>query len=306
MRKWIKSFASRNVKLIAVCSVLALTLVAVGVATPAVGGPSLKKISKRLKRMQAQIDALSSQQPRDGAQGPQGQPGATGATGATGAAGANATYQGPHWGLIARNTSGDAVGALRAGPFVGPTVAPPFGDGSLGIQTTNTNKVAFGNEVDFFGDPVGGLDELGFHIYKTGEDVAKGANNNPNITLEIDPSVGGVNYTSMVYNAQDTDTVVNGWSDYIDTTDAATANRGFWFTNATVRNATGCSQASFCSLAQAQAALVTNNDGGAPASILTLGVGKGTDFEFQGAVDGLQVNDTVYDFEPFGVGETTP
>jgi len=36
----------------------------------------------------------------------------------------------------------------------------------------------------------------------------------------------------------------------------------------------------------------------------SVGVAKGTDYEFQGAVDGLRINDTIYDFEPFGVIET--
>jgi hypothetical protein len=32
-------------------------------------------------------------------------------------------------------------------------------------------------------------------------------------------------------------------------------------------------------------------------------VGKGRDFSWQGAVDGLTINDTVYDFEESGVFE---
>jgi hypothetical protein len=42
---------------------------------------------------------------------------------------------------------------------------------------------------------------------------------------------------------------------------------------------------------------------GTGATIYTVGVTKGRDFAFAGAADGLQINDTIYDFEPFGVEE---
>src|SRR5690606_37716160 len=64
----------------------------------------------------------------------------------------------PHWGVIARNTIGSPVAELRTGPFVttpgGDAVAPPFGEGSLGLAVAagstqeSKEKVAFGNEVD--------------------------------------------------------------------------------------------------------------------------------------------------------------
>jgi hypothetical protein len=42
---------------------------------------------------------------------------------------------------------------------------------------------------------------------------------------------------------------------------------------------------------------------GTGAKILTVAVGKGRDYAWVGAVDGLTINGTVYDFEPFGVQE---
>ena len=39
------------------------------------------------------------------------------------------------------------------------------------------------------------------------------------------------------------------------------------------------------------------------ASLLTVQLTKGRDYAFSGAVDALQLNDTVYDFEPLGVTE---
>ena len=40
--------------------------------------------------------------------------------------------------------------------------------------------------------------------------------------------------------------------------------------------------------------------------IISVAVGKGKDYAFQGAIDGLRVNDTVFDFESGGVFSTTP
>ncbi len=45
------------------------------------------------------------------------------------------------------------------------------------------------------------------------------------------------------------------------------------------------------------------NDGGEAATILTAAVAKGKDNSWQGAVDGLRINDTVFDFEETGVFE---
>ena len=39
------------------------------------------------------------------------------------------------------------------------------------------------------------------------------------------------------------------------------------------------------------------------ATIMTAAVAKGRDAEWQGAVDGLRINDTVFDFEETGVFE---
>jgi hypothetical protein len=214
-----------------------------------------------------------------GAQGPRGVPGVAGAqgpqgpagpTGPAGPAGAGATYQGPHWGLIARNTIGSAVADLRAGPYgsfgqAGATAAPPFGVGSLTLQVsdesmtggTKSEKAAFGNEVDFFGDPVSGLEEVGFRVFTTGENCGNSngtcarPGNLPNITFEIDPDVdsGGnpVNYTSLVFLPAGIPFAdVNRWSGYID----ATAT-GQWFMTGAAGTVTGCSQSSTCDFAEA-------------------------------------------------------
>jgi len=58
-----------------------------------------------------------------------------------------------------------------------------------------------------------------------------------------------------------------------------------------------------CTLDQVKTGLA---DGDPAALIGTVGISKGTDFAFSGAVDALQINDVVYDFEPNGVFETAP
>jgi hypothetical protein len=40
---------------------------------------------------------------------------------------------------------------------------------------------------------------------------------------------------------------------------------------------------------------------GTGAKIISVAVGKGRDYAWQGAVDGLRINSTIYDFEPLGV-----
>ena len=50
-----------------------------------------------------------------------------------------------------------------------------------------------------------------------------------------------------------------------------------------------------------RAAGAPENDAGDGATIYSVSVTKGRDEAWHGAVDGLQINDTVYDFEEHGV-----
>lgn len=52
-----------------------------------------------------------------------------------------------------------------------------------------------------------------------------------------------------------------------------------------------------CTFAQVKAFLAT----GTGAKIFSVVVAKGRDYAWQGAVDGLRINSTIYDFEPLGV-----
>lgn len=215
-----------------------------------------------------------------------------------------------HWGVITRNTIGSPVAELRNGPFgsfgvLGPEGRPPYGRGSLGIEvaddstslTPSSEKVDFGNEVDFFGNPVSGLNQVGFHVFQTGENVAYGgATNMPNIRFEIDPNLAAAptsNYSTLVW-VPAASPVTNRWSPYLDATQTGT-----WYLTGAAGTATGCAQATPCTFAAVKTAL--DQDGGDPATIYTAAVGKGRDFMWIGAVDGFRVNGTIYDFEARGV-----
>lgn len=207
-----------------------------------------------------------------------------------------------HWGVIDRNTEGSPVADLRTGPFgsFGVEDEPPFGKGSLGIEVADSattrvppaEKVDFGNEVDFFGDPVLELDQTGFHVFQTGENVSFGGPRNmPNIRFEIDPNLttNPSNFTTMVWNPAAAP-VVNRWSGYLDAT-----TTGDWYFTGSVGVTTGCNQATTCTFAQAKTSL---DDGAPDPTIYSVAVGKGRDNLWAGAVDGFRINRKVYDFEP--------
>lgn len=206
-----------------------------------------------------------------------------------------------NWGVINRNVIGSPAAFLRSGPSVptSPVTPPPFGKGSLNFLVANgTEKVSYGNEIDFGGKLVSDLTAVGFHVYTTGEDIAAGAGgtvpNMPGITFEINPNITGntATFTSLVFMPDNS--APNTWSPYIDGTTS-----GFWGLTGSKFAGTPCDiNGPRCTWTQVQAYL---NDGGAPATILTAAVTKGRDFAWQGAIDGLRINDTVYDFEEDGV-----
>jgi hypothetical protein len=217
---------------------------------------------------------------------------------------------GVHWGIITRNTIGSAVADLRTGPYgtfgvTGTRAHPPFGIGSLGIQVSDdattvsggpAEKVAYGNEVDFLGDLVSDLTRVGFRVFQPQENADINPRNMPNISLEINPHVAGKTYTSMVW-VPDPAPATNQWTGFID----ATTTGDWYFTNGSVAAATGCDQTLTCDFAAAKQSLIDQNDASGDATIDTVAVSKGRDDEWVGAVDGLRINNNVYDFEPTGV-----
>lgn len=282
-----------------------------------------KKIYRKSGTLAAAVPGQAGTNGTNGTNGSNGSNGSNGANGSDGAAGTDAEYEAGNWGVMARNTIGSPVAELRAGPFgtfgvTGPQAAPPFGEGSLGIAVADNSmsdppgtgvepqeKVAFGNEVDFFGDALAELDEAGFHAFQTGENANIGAANLPNITLEIDsnltnPGAGSPDYSSLVFvPVAQSFTGGGSWTGYIDATDAS---EGSWYLTGGEGTVTGCNATTLCSFDALMLAL--DDDAGASnATIHTVAVGKGRDKSWVGAVDGLRLGDTIYDFEPLGVEE---
>lgn len=261
----------------------------------------IKDRSIKLRDLNAEVlKAIQSGSANAGAS--TGTPGAAGANGANGGPGPqgpagqngkDATISSGNWGVQSRNTIGSPDIDLRGGP-----ATPPFGSGSLKFLVGSgppLEKAAYGNEQDFFGQPVSGLTDVGFRVYTTGENNALGNPNMPSITFEIDPNLTATpsNFSSAVFVPNNS--ASNAWSPYIDATQAAS---GFWFLTGAAGTATGCNQTTTCSFAAMQTALA---DGGDAALILTAGVTKGRDFAWQGAIDGLRINAQVFDFEETGV-----
>lgn len=198
------------------------------------------------------------------------------------------SFRGTHWSIVDRNVEGNGDSYLRAGPD-----GAPYGEGSLGIRTGGSaDKAAFGNQVAFFGDALSGISTVAYSVYTTGENNSRYAENGPSVVFEIDPTGGGdnaaPNYSSLVYVPTAMDG--NAWTRL----DASSADR--WFLTGTAGTASGCTQAEYCTLDEVKQKYPS-------ATLLTAQITKGRDYAFSGAVDGLQINDTVYDFEPLGVSK---
>ena len=119
----------------------------------------------------------------------------------------------------------------------------------------------------------------------------------PGIAFEIDPNVPGKShYSSLVFMPNNTTS--NTWS-YID---ATKADSGLWGGTGSAFAGSKCDiNGTRCTWDELHAYLTANNNG-TPAKITySVGVTKGRDFSWQGAIDGLRINDTVFDFEETGV-----
>jgi hypothetical protein len=206
------------------------------------------------------------------------------------------------WGVIGRNTLGGPNAVLREGPYgrtsrtFAATQPPPYGSGSLGlIVGTGDDKISFGNERIFAGARLSSINTLKYWIF-AGVRSLDGIIL-PNITIEADPNLGTANFTSLVYLPDRSTSpsapeapFPNVWQRY----DAAgTGSR--WYATGSTGPAIGCTLATPCSFATLKSRL--------PNAVISysLGISKGRDTPFVGAVDGLQVNNTIYDFEFSGV-----
>lgn len=228
--------------------------------------------------------------------------------GPPGADGGDAEFSAERWGIIGRNTYGSPLVQFRTGPWGrtepnGPTtVEPPNGVGSLAMFVEGRydsspvdlrDKVAFGNEVDFHGTPLADIDTLRYWIFTDMDPGDVGAL--PSIGIEVDPELDpAVNYSTLVY-LPGPPTTLQDWEEREATAGTQPSGAGWYFTNGATATATGCTGGSPCTWAQVQAEV--------PDAIIkpSVQITKGRDNSFRGAVDALQVNDVIYDFEPLGV-----
>ncbi len=198
-------------------------------------------------------------------------------------------YEGVNWSIVDRNVIGNGDSYLRAGPDT-----PPMGIGSLGMRTGSPDDAAaFGNQVDFQDDLVADITTLGYSVYTTQENIDKAPNNLPSIRFEINPNLDSTPsvFSTMVFVPDPV--LPSQWSEI----DATTT--GMWGLTGAAGTATGCDlNLTLCTWDELQTAL---DDGGDAASIYVVEFGKGRDFAFSGAVDGLVINGQTFDFEPNGV-----
>ena len=215
------------------------------------------------------------------------------------------TYSGPNWGIVDRNVIGNGDAYLRAGPTVTTATgvaAPPLGIGSLGIRTSGPDdKAAFGDQVDFVGDDFSDVTAAAYSVFATGEDFSGGATNLPSISFELRFPAAGDNpgFHTLFYQPSIGAGDVNKWTD-IDAVADATPHWGLSGASGTTCDQNGA----LCTFDEVQAYLAAHDNG---TTILTVQITKGSGQPaFSGAVDALQINDQVFDFEPFGVSVTTP
>src|SRR3954469_25279116 len=271
------------------------------------GSISLSRLSDGTQHMLRDSQAGSfsgqSQSATPGAKGEAGAQGAKGDKGEKGDKGdkgdnADLPTAG-NWGVIDRNTIGSPEQELRSGPS-----NPPNGDGSLNLavqgapaftSSAQQEKSSFGDETDFLGDSLSGITQVGFWVFATDTDLAQNPNM-PDIGIEVDrngPAAGAPGFSTLVF-APANSTTPNQWSPYIDGTTVTPGPGpvGWYYTG----SGNTCNISNPCTFDAAKAEYPD-------ATIFTVAVNKGRDFAFQGAVDALRINDTIYDFEEHGVSE---
>jgi hypothetical protein len=224
--------------------------------------------------------------------------------GGTGVVALTGTPSGTNWGIVDRLVKGNGDAYLRTGPtFVtgaGEVVAPPRGEGSLGLRTGSTSdQTAFGKSVGFFDDPLSSLSSVGFSVFTTDQNNRRGPRNMPSIVIEIDPNLAArpdTDSSRMIFLPP------NGTADRWTTFDATNSLQvgQAWGLTGAAGNATGCQfRGSLCTWDRIQAELEDGD--GNQARIRSILIAKLRDQPFSGAVDALRIGATVFNFEPLEV-----
>ncbi|CAO3674053.1 unnamed protein product [Umbelopsis vinacea] len=222
----------------------------------------------------------------------------------------------PHWGIIYRNTIGSPSITLVNGPFAvgadGYISAPPIGNGALAFliegRPSFTDSLMwetadFGNEVDYYGKLVQDITAVGYYVFNTDVDASSGSTgtvpaNLPNIAFEAIFPISGANvYTSIVWQPPSNVAPLNQWSRFIDAT-----TEGTWYFSRDSRlsSTPSCPYATPCAFSEMlQKAILVDST----AYLISAAISKGHDFNWQGAIDGLRINNKTINFEFDGVYE---
>lgn len=239
-----------------------------------------RKLRKKLDQRTTAAAQIPGQQGANGAKGPEGKAGPAGTPAAVGLT---------TWGPMLRNEFGSPVAE---------TGTTATGTNALILATADgTEKAEYGTETEFAGLKISSISSIGFTAYVTDGDVSFSSTaNQPNIQMEVNPKVASKTYSSLVYNPKP---IVAAESNTWRAINAAAAvtnhgEEGWYFSNGTVATTTNCTQAHLCSLTEVKAA--------APEAevSLSVGLGKGRDSQFQGAISEFHINATSYTFGPGG------
>lgn len=120
----------------------------------------------------------------------------------------------------------------------------------------------------------------------------------PSIRFEIDPHAAGgttTAFSTLVFTPT-ANSPAGKWTHIDATTEGRWGLTGNQFNSPATAANCGLNGPE-CSFAELQAFLAT----GTGATIFTVAVGKGKDFAFEGAVDGLEINGDTVNFEPNSV-----
>lgn len=216
--------------------------------------------------------------------------------------GAAAAKPADRWGVIGRNTYGSPSAELRTGPYgrtgleVPALQPPPYGRGSLGLTVDGGEKIAFGNETDFARTPLRRIRSVKYWIF-TGM-YPNIPTIRPSFSMEVNPKRENVPYTTLVYlpdvslspSRPVTHDYRNVWQRY-----DATAPGNRWGSSRSIDGTNACMLSNPCPFSVIKSMM--------PNAVISYSVAiqKGRDNAFVGAVDGLQINNVLFDFERSGV-----
>ncbi len=190
------------------------------------------------------------------------------------------------WGFAQETPTG--TGAMVSGPE-----DPPLGQGSANLVVDSTGGVVLG-KAGYQGLRLNAITNLEYSTYRTsGGDalaIALQFNIDADVTDNSDDFQG-----RLVYEPYYTHTVTTGeWQTWDPMDDAGAGN--WWFSNAALAAASGCSIAAPCTWTEVLLAFPNagiHNTLGA----VYLKAGGGWAGGFDGNVDALTINDDTYDFE---------